>query len=146
MASSARINSVPALLLCLCLLCGCSRPTGGEIFVPAPRNAYQFCIPVEDSLAFYDFSFYTRVDKSGREVLLPREPLRLGIVWKAPSDTLFRETVWLRPHYVKGTVCKYRTGVCFPQTGDWTLSVTITPQTKGFRGLGLVWNSYYGTR
>ena len=146
MASRGRVNSIPAFLLCLSLLCSCSRPTGGEEFLPGLRNSYDFHIEVADTLALYDFSFYTRVDKAGKEAIGPREPLRLGIVWKEPSDSTYRETVWLQPEYFEGTVSTYRTGVRFPSAGEWVLSVSVTPQPRGFRGLGLVWDYCYGTR
>ena len=135
-----------ALLLGAVLLSSCSRPTGGEVFLPGPRNSYDFPLDVADTLAYYDFSFYTRVDKAGAKALGPREALCLSIVWKDPSDSTFREPVWMRPEYVDGTVRKYRTGVQFPSSGQWVLSVGITPETEGLRGLGLVWNYYYGTR
>ena len=140
------MRRLAALLLGAVLLGACSRPTGGEEFLPGPRNSYDFRLDVADTLAFYDFSFYTRVDKTGREALAPHEALRLGIVWRDPSDSTYRETVWMQPEYVGGTVSRYRTGVQFPQPGQWTLSVSVTPETGGLRGLGLVWQYYYGTR
>ena len=36
------------------------------MFLPAPRNSYDFPVDVQDSLALYDFSFYTRVDDDER--------------------------------------------------------------------------------
>ena len=140
------MRRLAALLLGAVLLGSCSRPTGGEEFLPGPRNSYDFRLDVADTLAFYDFSFYTRVDKLGHKGLGLREPLRLGIVWKDPSDSTYRESVWMQPEYIDGTVRKYRTGVRFPEPGQWVLSVSITPETEGLRGLGLVWNYYYGTR
>ena len=64
-----------ALLLGAVLLSSCSRPTGGEVFLPGPRNSHDFPLDVADTLAYYDFSFYTRVDKAGAKALGPREAL-----------------------------------------------------------------------
>lgn len=140
------MGRLAALLLGAILLSGCGRPTGGEQFLPGPRNSYDFHLEVADTLALYDFSFFTRVDKNGSKAFAPHEPLRLGIVWRDPSDSTYRETVWMRPEYVGGTVRKYRTGVQFPMAGEWVLSVSITPETEGLRGFGLIWDYYYGTR
>lgn len=130
-----------ALVLALLVLAGCSRPTAGEIFIPAPRNAYEYTLDVQDTLASYDLAFYTRIENPAREV-----QLKFNIVWKDPSDSLYRETVYLRQGEEDAVVRNYRTGMHFPQEGEWTLYVTVTPEVRGFRGLGLVWNSYYGTR
>lgn len=129
----SRIASVAAAL---CLLAGCSRPTAGELFLPAPRNSYDFPVEVADSLASFDFSFFTRVD-FGSKV---SEPVRLDVAWVAPSDSsVWRETVYMLTGDEAGTLQRYRTGVTFPRTGEWTLKVSMSPEIKGLRGLGLVW-------
>ena len=128
-----RIASVAAAL---CLLAGCSRPTAGELFLPAPRNSYDFPLTVEDSLAQYDFSFFTRVDFESKV----SEPLRLDVAWGSPADSsVWRETVYMLAGSQDGTLQRYRTGVTFPRTGKWTLKVSMSPEIKGLRGLGLVW-------
>ena len=111
------------------------------MFLPAPRNAYEYTLDVLDTLAFYDLAFYTRIDGPSAE-----SQLKLSMVWKDPSDSLYRETVYMKVAEKDGVVRNYRTGMRFPSEGEWTLSVTVTPEVRGFRGLGLVWNSYYGTR
>ena len=120
------------LLLCLF---SCKRPTSGELFLSAPRNSYDFPIAVEDTLAAYDFSFYTRMD--GDEHIT--DPLRLDISWASPADTTYRETVYMYAGDENGKIQRYRSDVRFPAAGEWTLKVSVSPQLNGFRGLGLVW-------
>ena len=136
---SSRLIAAACILLCLC---SCRRPTSGEIFLTAPRNSYDYPISVQDSLALYDFSFYTRLD--GDEPI--DEPLRLDISWVAPADTTYRETVWMYAGDERGKLQRYRTSVRFPACGQWTLKASVSPQMKGFRGLGLVWKEKDGTR
>ena len=131
---------VPAFAL-LCL-CSCRRPTSGEQFLAAPRNSYDYTVEVVDSLALFDFSFYTRVD--GDEHVYA--PLRFDIAWVAPADTVYRETVYMYAGDEKGKLQRYRSFVRFPATGKWKLKVSVSPELKGFRGLGLVWKERNGTR
>ena len=138
MTSSRLIASACVLLL----LCSCARPTSGETFLPAPRNSYDFTLQVVDTLSLYDFSFYTRVD--GEEGV--SEPLRFDISWVAPADTVYRETVYMYAGDEKGKLQRYRSYVRFPAAGEWTLKVGVSPEIKGFRGLGLVWKERNGTR
>ena len=104
-----RRSSPHILLFCALLcLCSCGRPTSGELFLPAPRNSYDYPISVVDSLALFDFAFFTRVDGDGSESL----PVRLDVSWVSPADTA---------------------------AGQWMLKVSVSPEVKGFRGLGLTW-------
>ena len=135
----SRLIVLACFLLCLC---SCGRPTSGETFLTAPRNSYDFPLTVVDSLAYYDFSFYTRVDAETDAEL----PLRLDIAWAAPADTVYRETVYMYAGDEKGRLQRYRSAVRFPATGEWTLKVSVSPELKGFRGLGLVWKERNGTR
>jgi len=123
-----------AIVTLLCLI-SCSRPTEGEMFLTAPRNSYDFPVEVVDSLSFYDFSFYTRVDSNSDMSY----PVRLDISWVAPTDSIYRETVYMLTGNESGTVEKYRSYVKFPMLGSWTLKVSVTPEVEGFRGLGLIW-------
>ena len=97
---------------------------------------------VVDSLALYDFSFYTRVDGDEHA----EDPLRLDISWVAPSDTVYRETVYMYAGDERGQLQRYRSYMRFPLTGEWMLKVSVSPQLDGFRGLGLVWKEKNGTR
>ena len=130
------------IAVALCLLAGCSRPMAGELFLNAPRNSYDFPVAVADSLSSYDFSFFTRVDSESKV----SEPVRLDVVWVAPTDSMWRETVYMLTGSHDGTLQRYRTGVTFPSTGEWTLKVSLSPEIKGLRGLGLVWTENNGTR
>ncbi|MBO4605804.1 MAG: hypothetical protein J5667_04630 [Bacteroidales bacterium] len=125
------------LLIALAVVCfwSCARPVSGELFLAAPRNSYDFPILVVDSLAHFDFAFYTRVDSDDSV----SEPVRLDITWVAPSDTVYRETVYMLTDTGEGTLQRYRSYVRFPSVGQWTLKVGVSPEVKGFRGLGLIW-------
>ena len=135
----SRLIAFACALLCLS---SCGRPTSGEMFLPAPRNSYDFPVDVQDSLAQYDFSFYTRVDDDERVC----DPLRFDISWVAPTDTVYRETVYMYAGDEHGKLQRYRTYLSFPATGQWVLKVSVSPEMKGFRGLGLVWTERNGTR
>ena len=128
----SRLIALACLLLCVP---SCKRPTSGELFLGAPRNSYDFPIVVEDSLAFYDFSFYTRMDGEERV----QEPLRFDISWVSPADTIYRETVYMYAGDENGRLQRYRSYVRFPACGEWMLKVSVSPQTDGFRGLGFIW-------
>lgn len=130
----ARLAPIAALCVLACLI-SCERPTRGEIFLASPRNSYDFPVEVEDTLAFFDFGFYTRVDGDSRT----DSPVRLDISWVAPNDSLYRETVWMMAGAGDGTLQKYRSYVRFPLSGKWLLKVGVSPEVRGFRGLGLVW-------
>ncbi|MBP5488841.1 MAG: hypothetical protein J6X77_04640 [Bacteroidales bacterium] len=125
------------LLIALALvgLCSCGRPLSGELFLASPRNSYDFPLTVVDSLALYDFAFYTRVDGDGSVW----QPVRLDISWVAPSETVYRETVYMLTGAEHGTLQRYRSYVRFPAAGQWTLKVAVSPEVEGFRGLGLTW-------
>lgn len=137
--TNSRLIALACALLCAC---SCARPTSGELFLAAPRNSYDFPVEVVDSLALFDFSFYTRVDGDEPD----GDPLRLDISWVAPSDTVYRETVYMHAGDERGQLQRYRSYVRFPLTGEWTLKVSVSPEVKGFRGLGLVWKEKNGTR
>lgn len=122
------------------MLCGCSRPLGGEQFILGPKDEYVFGIDVVDSLAYYDLSFYTRMEpKNGLAY-----PLKLEITWTSPADSSYRETVYMDTDAQgkNAVVRKYRSALRFPRSGRWTMSVDVSPQTEKFSGLGLIWNEY----
>ena len=134
-----KLNSLFVLLLCLA---SCSEPTHGEKFVKGDRLYYEYTIPVTDSLAYYDLSFYTRVDnfKAGNC------PLGLDLRWTSPADSLYYEKVWMRTGNTQGKVELYRSGMRFPLNGDWTLRIKAPDKPEGFCGVGVIWEKYYGTR
>lgn len=129
-------NKFIVAAMCAFVLSACARPTQWEEFLTAPRDSYDFTINVEDSLALYDFSFYTRIDDGVKKMVYP---LRLDIQWVSPSDSCYSETVYMNVKPKEVSENWYRTGLSFPSCGKWTLRVGVSPQTKEFRGLGLIW-------
>lgn len=117
-------------------LCCCSRPTEMEVFVKsadAVGGVYSFELPLEDSLATYDLSFYTRVDApAGRR---SGGSLELNVLWVSPSGERAGETVHMDAAKLLET---YRTGVSPLEPGVWTLKVQVVNPPEGLRGLGLV--------
>lgn len=129
-----RISRNSFLAICLlCLAWSCQRPSGVSDFIKGQRVEYEFRIPQADTLALYDFRFF-----SGQEAM--DSPVALGVRWVSPSAQIYREEVWLpmdgKPHY-------YRLGLRFVEQGDWTLRVY--PKKK-LSGLGISWEKNYGTR
>ena len=133
------------LLICLLfvLAVSCREPMGVERFVPG-SGPFVFVVDMSDTTASYDFDFYTRVDGDPQEIVSLREiPLRLQ--WASPSDSLYRETVWL-PMQGRGTFfsrdvrAAYRADVRPYEAGIWTLTARLpdTLSVPGLRGLGLV--------
>lgn len=129
-------NKFIVAAVCAFVLSACARPTQWEEFLTAPRGSYDFTINVKDSLALYDFSFYTRIDDGVKKMVYP---LRLDIQWVSPSDSCYSETVYMNVKPKEVSENWYRTGLSFPSCGKWTLRVGVSPQTKEFRGLGLIW-------
>lgn len=117
-------------------LCRCSRPTETEAFIKAADaagGAYSFQLPLEDSLATYDISFYTRVDSpAGRR---SGGSLELNVLWVSPSGERAGETVYMDTSKLLEA---YRTGVSPLEPGLWTLKVQVKDPPEGFRGLGVV--------
>lgn len=103
---------------------------------------FEFTVDMTDSLAVYDFDFYSRVDA-------PECPsdLLLMIRWISPLDSVFRENVYLPLH--PGEVYEhYRPDVVPSAYGEWRM-VVACPEAQGlegFRGLGLVTVKRHGTR
>lgn len=129
-------NRIILATACAIALSACTRPTQWEEFRTAPRDSYDFTINVEDSLVLYDFSFYTKLDASVKKTVYP---LKLDIQWVSPSDSCYSETAYMNVTAKEVTENRYRTGLSFPSCGKWTLRVGVSPQTKEFRGLGLIW-------
>lgn len=135
--------SVIAFLAALAV--SCSAPDGHEEFLRAPRESYVFTVADVDSLALYNFSFYTKVTSS--RLYVNRAPFALDIEWMAPDSTVYSEPrLYLDGGSERGVVAPYRTGVRFPRSGDWTLSVRVENTCTGFTGLGLKYDIINGTR
>ena len=56
--------------------------------------------------------------------------------WTSPSDSLFREKVFLP--LAPQVYLPYRAGVVPREPGEWKLTVTVPSAPEGLRGMGLV--------
>ena len=130
-------------ILFLLILASCREPMSVETFIPGD-GPFRFKVDMTDSLAVYDFDFYTRVDSAPEEC---PGSLELKIRWVSPREEEFREIVYLPLH--SGEVYEpYRADSVPSVYGEWTL-IVATPSAdavKGFRGLGLVTKKRHGTR
>ncbi len=122
-------------LLLLLLAAACSQPSSREYFQRADASGeYSFDISMADSLAAYDLSFFTSIDKP----LFRRDTLvsfPLQVVWRSPSGRYFSETV----HYpARQSRCPYRSHVVPSELGSWNISVTLPSQPRRLRGLGII--------
>lgn len=129
------------LAVVLPLLFACAPPSSTEEFIKvrdARNGIYSFKVDMSDSLAVYDLSFYTRVDRNSLTSSGEAPRIRLVATWISPSGETFSETVYLPSGDAEGMVRKYRSGVQPKEPGVWTLNVKAYSQEKGFRGLGLI--------
>ena len=121
------------LFILLCLLAtACHEPGSQERFIKG-TGPFVFQVNMSDTTAVYDMDIYTREDS--KEILPMME---LWMRWTSPSDSSFRETVFLPLSTEVYT--HYRADVTPFEPGVWTLTVTA-PSARlihGLRGLGLV--------
>ncbi len=139
MTTRAAINSLCVILTVL--LFSCSRPQSYETFVKAadaPGGVYSYQLDLSDSLASYDISFYSRVDRNSLNVRNEYPQIRLEVTWVSPSGQNFSETVYMRGSNSAGDIQKYRSGVVPRESGEWTLKVKAFPGEGKFRGLGVI--------
>lgn len=140
----ARSSSFAAAVLAAALLAaGCSRPLSTEIFVrssQAENGVYVFDLTLADSLAPYDFWFYSRT--LGTEI----SSLPLNVQWLAPSGKRFSETVYMKKVDADGESELYRSGVVPAESGQWRLSVRPVGVDDDFCGLGIICKENDGTR
>lgn len=130
------MRKLTLILAGLVLLCACREPRSVERFVKGP-GPFVFSVDMSDTTVVYDLDFYTRVDVPwlwGNH-RIPAETV-LDIVWTAPSDSTFREKVYL-PLGAK-VYQPYRAGVSPREPGVWTLTVWVPQPPEGLRGMGLV--------
>ncbi|MBR4826540.1 MAG: hypothetical protein IKZ91_01485 [Bacteroidales bacterium] len=122
-------------LLALMLLASCSQPPSREYFQRSDGSGeYEFALELTDSLASYDFSFYTAMDRP----VFVRDTLScfpMQVLWRSPSGRYFSETVY---YPVSHKIVLYRKGVVPSEYGTWTVSVTLPEEPKRLRGLGLI--------
>lgn len=123
------------LLLLLAALTACREPRSREFFQRASASGeYSFTFEMTDTLAAYDISFYTTLDRP----LFRRDTLvsfPMQIVWRSPSGRYFSETVYYPADSVK---VLYRSGIVPSESGVWTIGVTLPQQPESIRGLGII--------
>lgn len=104
----------------------------------AGEGPFVFSVDFSDTTAVYDLDLYTRVDATE----MPAE-VQLLMRWSSPSDSLYRETVYLplrdsSSRFRADVLVPYRSGVSPYESGVWKLTVSAPSLPEGFRGLGLV--------
>lgn len=135
-AGTAHLGLIAAAACALLLLASCGRPQGREYFQLAnDEGEYSFDIDLSDSLASYDISFYTEIDRPlwGRDTLVC---FPLQVVWRSPAGRYFSETVY---YPAAESRVLYRSDVVPTELGSWNISVTIPDQPRRLRGLGIIY-------
>lgn len=117
----------------------CREPASLERFIRG-EGPYAFTVNMQEGRA-YSFDLYTRID-AGADEMATLVDLPLRVEWRSPSDSVFRETVYLplsgTDHFFTRTVYHpYREGMVPRESGRWTLRFTA-PAAIPHRGLGLV--------
>lgn len=126
----------------LLLAAACVEPMSKETFQKG-EGPYRFDVDMSDSTSVYDFTFYTRIDGGFFGVDAPEE-IKMTVLWKSPSDSLFGETVFMPLIDSSGTfyssqiTAPYRKGVAPLEWGKWEMEVVVPERVKGMRGLGLI--------
>ncbi len=133
-----------AYILVAVMALACQRPSSTEEFIRGD-GPYIFAVDMSDSTARYDFDLYTRIDAQK----FPAD-VRLDITWKSPSDSLFRETVYLpvsgnSTRFSHDAYAPYRAGVVPAQWGKWTLEINVPIMPEGLCGMGLVTKKVWDT-
>ena len=125
-----------SVLVCILLIAAaCSQPRSREQFIRSDGTGEDsFPVVFADTLQAYDISFYTAID---RPVFQPDTLVcfPLQVVWRSPSGRYFSETVYYPADSLR---VRYRSGLVPSEAGDWTVSVTVSPEPPGLRGLGLI--------
>ena len=134
-----RFLYLAALLL---LAMSCREPMSKETFRKG-EGPYRFEVDMTDSTCVYDFTFYTRIDGGFFGIDTPEE-MRMTVLWKSPSDSLFGETVFMPladsagTFYSKQITAPYRREIVPVEWGRWQMEVIVPEPVKGLRGLGLI--------
>lgn len=125
-----------SIAIVLLLAVSCRQPSSQEHFIQG-SGPYVFPVEMTDSAAVYDFDLFTRldVDRPYDMHAIPAEmPVR--VQWTSPSDSLFRETVYLP--LSTDVYQPYRADVAPYEYGEWTLTITLPNPPEGLQGMGLV--------
>ena len=136
-------NLLPILFAAL-LLSACAEPLSTETFIPG-AGPYVFTVDLSDSAAVFDLDLYTRLDGTPEE-LLPLDGTNLRVEWKAPTDSVYVEKMYLpldrgKKSYFSAQVYEsFKADWTPSQFGKWTL--TLRPEDRSevlpLRGMGLV--------
>ena len=78
-------------ILFLLILASCREPMSVETFVPGD-GPFEFAVNMTDSVAVYDFDFYSRIDARPEDC---PGSLLLMIRWVSPTECVYRESVYL---------------------------------------------------
>ncbi|MBQ9702248.1 MAG: hypothetical protein IJ753_05295 [Bacteroidales bacterium] len=136
-------NLLPILFAAL-LLSACAEPLSTETFIPGD-GPYVFTVDLSDSAAVFDLDLYTRLDGTPEE-LLPLDGTNLRVEWKAPTDSVYVEKMYLPLD--RGKKSYFSAQVYESFKADWTPSMpglwtlTLRPEDRSellpLRGMGLV--------
>jgi len=123
------------LLLAFLLLASCREPQSREYFQRVSSDGeYSFDLELTDTLAAYNLSFYTKIDRPvfKRDTLVS---FPMQIVWRSPSGRYFSETVYYPADSLRA---RYRSHLVPSEAGTWNVAVTLPRQPEGLRGLGII--------
>ena len=139
-------NRLIALFIPLLFLLSCSRPSVSQSFVTASQRdslgRYAFTLPMDDSAAFYNISFYTRLDLN-EDSFSNLTDIEISVLMQGPDSTLYSETVYMpKQKFSRKTAftidydLPYRIASQPVACGQWQLLLT-TPDIQGLRGMGV---------
>ena len=133
-----------AFILLAAVALSCHRPSSTEEFIRG-EGPYLFIVDLSDSTACYNFDLYTRID-----ALDYPADIRLDVTWKAPSDSVFKETVYLpvtegASRFSHEVYAPYRAQTVPAQWGVWTLEIAVPERPQGLCGMGLVTRKVWDT-
>ena len=121
-------------MLMIGLLSSCAQPSSFEQFIRSDKSGeYSFTLNLADTLSAYDLSFFTAIDRPMLRDTLTSFPLK--VVWRSPSGRYLSETVYYPADSLR---VRYRSGIIPSEEGEWTLTVSLDPEPRGLRGLGII--------
>lgn len=142
-------NSLPEICVAVLVaaMSSCSQPRTAESFVKTsdagPSGRYEYVLDMTDTLARYDIYFYTRLDVDDSAFgAMGDIPVNVFLV--APDGVGYSETVYISKTSFSGKSgskdcdVPYRRGFAPVVYGNWTLFLTVNPDTvPGLRGMGV---------
>ena len=136
------------ILLALCLIAGCSRPSSYEPFVQREKaeygDTYTFLLDLSDTTVSYSLDFYTRLERPAFGEF-EQDSLLLDLRWISPSDSIIADTTCIRTsspvgmaYYSRDYVARYSEDLSLPENGEWRLKARILNDSDWIRGLGII--------